>query len=58
MANQYNFRSGYNITDCLVDLIDEITKAVDEQKYAVSIFLDLSKAFAVTQSIILFCYPN
>ena len=48
----------YNITDCLVDLIDEITKAVDEQKYAVSIFLDLSKAFAVTQSIILFCYPN
>ena len=30
---------------CLVDLIDEITKALDEEYYAISIFLDLSKAF-------------
>ena len=41
VSNQY----GYNTTDCLVDLIDAITKALDEEKYAVSIFLDLSKAF-------------
>ena len=45
VSNQYGFRSGYNTTDCLVDLIDEITKALDDEKYAVSIFLDLSKAF-------------
>ena len=45
-SNQYVFRSGYNTTVCLVDLIDEVTKALDEEKYAVSIFLDLiSKAF-------------
>ena len=30
----------------MVDLIDEITKVlIDEEKYAVSLFLDLSKAF-------------
>ena len=53
VSNQYGFRSGHNTTDCLVDLIDEVTKALGEEKYAVSIFLDLSKASAVTQSIIL-----
>ena len=40
--------------DCLVDLIDEITKALDEENYAISIFLDLSKAFdRVNYSILL-----
>ena len=44
-SNQYVFQSGYNTTVFLIDLIDEVTKALDEEKYAVSIFLDLSKAF-------------
>ena len=40
--------------DCLVNLIDEITKALDEESYAISIFLDLSEAFdTVKQSIVL-----
>ena len=45
LSNQYGFRSGYNTTVCLVDLIDEVSKALDEETYAVSIFLDLRKAF-------------
>ena len=43
VPNQYGFRSGMTTVDCLVDLIDEITKALDEGNYAISIFL--SKAF-------------
>ena len=54
VSNQYGFRSGSTTTDCLVELMDEITKALDEEKYAVSIFLDLSRAFdTVNHSILL-----
>ena len=33
--------------NCLVDLIEEITTALDEESYAISLFLDLSKAFDI-----------
>ena len=52
--NQFGFRAGKTATDCLVDLVDDITKAIDEGSYAVSIFLDLSKDFGtVNHSILL-----
>ena len=54
VSNQFGFRAGKTTTDCLVDLVDDITKAIDEGSYAVSIFLDLSKDFdTVNHSILL-----
>ena len=54
VSNQFGFRARKTTTDCLVDLVDDITKAIDEGSYAVSIFLDLSKAFdTVNHSILL-----
>ena len=50
---QYGLRSGMTTVDCLVDLIDEITKALDEGNYAISILLDLSKAFDTVNHYIL-----
>ena len=45
-SKQYGFRPGFTTSDCLTDLIEEITSSLD-QGYCgvVSLFLDLSKAF-------------
>ena len=42
---QYGFKPGSTTVDCLVDLIEEISTCLYQGDYAVSIFLDLSKAF-------------
>ena len=38
IPNQYGFRSDNTSIDCLVDLIDEITLALDEGCYALSLY--------------------
>ena len=54
VPNEYGFRSGSTTTDFSVELMDEIIKALGEEKYAISIFLDLSKALnTVNNSILL-----
>ena len=49
--NQYGFWTGKNTTDRLVDLIEQITKSVDNGEFAITLFLDLSKALD-TDSVI------
>ena len=47
---QDGFKPGSTTVDCLVDLIEEISTSLDQGDYAVSIFLDLSKAFDTVAS--------
>ena len=37
----------------IIEMVDKITKAVDEGKYTIGVFLDLSKAFDTTNHKIL-----
>ena len=42
---QFGFRKGHSTNHCLFDLTENIRKAIDENKYAVGVFVDLQKAF-------------
>ena len=43
--HQYGFRKNRSTEHAIIELVDNITRAIDEGKYTVGIFLDLSKAF-------------
>ena len=43
--HQYGFRKNRSTELAIIDFIDKITKAMDNGKFSISIFLDLSKAF-------------
>lgn len=42
---QYGFRANRTTSMALIDLIEKITSAIDDKKFAVGIFIDLKKAF-------------
>lgn len=44
-SKQYGFRSGYTTSDCLINIIEEITSPLDQGHEVLSLFLDLGKAF-------------
>ena len=43
--NQFGFRKNYSTFLTLMDLVDNISKNIDERNYSIGFFLDLSKAF-------------
>ncbi len=43
--HQYGFRKNRSTELAIIDFVDKITKAIDDGKFSVGIFLDLSKAF-------------
>ena len=43
--NQFGFRKKYSTFLALMDLVENISKNIDEGNYSIGIFLDLSKAF-------------
>ena len=43
--NQYGFRSSRSASLALFELVDEITKSNDDDKYTIGIFMDIRKAF-------------
>ncbi|CAL4106751.1 unnamed protein product, partial [Meganyctiphanes norvegica] len=42
---QFGFRQGHSTSHALIEILDSIKSAIDEDKYVCGIFLDLSKAF-------------
>ena len=43
--HQYGFRKNRSTEHAIIELTDKISKAIDEGKFTIGIFLDLSKAF-------------
>ena len=43
--NQYGFRSNRSTSLALLELVEKITKSIDDGKYIIGIFIDIKKAF-------------
>ena len=52
--NQYGFRAKHTTCIALLTITDQISAQMDETKYSIGVFLDLSKAFdTINHSILL-----
>ena len=43
--NQYGFRAGHSTQQVVIELVNKISQAIENNEFTVGIFLDLSKAF-------------
>ena len=53
VKNQYGFQARRSTQQAIIELVDKITTAIEQNKYTVGIFLDLSKAFDMVDHEIL-----
>ena len=44
-SHQYGFRSKSSTNHAIAELVDKITRAIENNEYTIGVFLDLSKAF-------------
>ena len=52
--HQYGFRQNRSIEHSMIDFVDKIAAAIDQEKFSLSIFFDLSKAFdAINHKILI-----
>jgi retron-type reverse transcriptase len=52
--NQFGFRKDHSTSSALLQLYDKSSSAIDQNKFTIGIFLDLSKAFDTANHYILF----
>ena len=45
IPNQFGFRKGLSTQTAIISLLNQIIESLDDEKYIIAIFLDLSKAF-------------
>ena len=51
--HQFGFRQGHSTATAILDLIHKINQAIDDEEYALTVFIDLTKAFDVIDHFIL-----
>ncbi len=52
--SQYGFRKGHSTNQAIIELVSKITQSLDERKFTLGLFLDLSKAFdTINHSILI-----
>ena len=56
--HQYGFRRNHSTNHVLLDLTEDIRNAIDANRFAVGIFIDLQKAFDTVDHHILLCKLN
>ena len=56
--NQFGFRSKCSTTMALLKIVDDLTKAIDDKKITIGIFIDLAKAFDTVDHRILLMKLN
>ena len=52
--SQYGFRSQHSCQDAISELVGKILKNMEEHKYTIAVFIDLSKAFDTLEHEVLF----